>query len=286
MTKQISILSGKGGAGKTSVTASIIKMMDSVIAVDADVNASNLPILLPHQLRSTTDYFGMDIASVNHDLCTGCSACISACQFDAISQNDEGKIIIDSDCEGCSACGFVCPENAISMVKRKSGEWYVSSMQNGHLIHADLIPGEDNSGKLITRIRTAASAIAKENDIAYIIIDGPPGTSCQAISSITGADLVVAVIEESLSGWSDYRRLAELVQKFSIPHIVLLNKGGFSPDVREKITASVEEFDGHIIGSIPFDQKIPQALQELRSLADMDEYKGIIGELLENITES
>jgi len=286
MTRQIAILSGKGGAGKTSITASIIKMMDSVVAVDADVNASNLPILLPHRQQSTTDYFGMDIASVNHDLCTSCGLCVTTCQFDAISQDENGKIIIDSDCEGCAACAHVCPTNAITMVERKSGEWFVSDMENGSLIHADLIPGEDNSGKLITRIRTAASAIAKETNIAYIIIDGPPGTSCQAISSITGVDLVVAVIEESLSGLSDYRRLAELIQKFSIPHIVLLNKGGFSPEVKGKIVASVEEFGGRIVGSIPFDQKIPQALQELKSLADMNEYKNTINEILEQIVAS
>jgi len=284
MTRQISILSGKGGAGKTSVTASIIKMMNSVVAVDADVNASNLPILLPHQLQSTNDYFGMEIAFVNHDLCTKCGACVTTCQFDAISQDNSGKIVIDSDCEGCAACAHVCPTNAITMVERKGGEWYVSTQENGFLIHADLIPGEDNSGKLITRIRTAASAIAKENDIAYIIIDGPPGTSCQAISSITGVDLVVAVIEESLSGLSDYRRLAELIQKFSIPHIVLLNKGGFNREIEDRILQSVEEFGGRIVGSIPFDQKIPQALQELRSLADMDEYKGTISNVLKQIT--
>jgi len=286
MTRQIAILSGKGGAGKTSVTASIIKMMNSVVAVDADVNASNLPILLPHQQQSATDYFGMNIAKVDHSLCTQCGICISTCQFDAISQDATGKIIIDNDCEGCAACAHVCPTDAITMVERKGGEWYVSEQLNGYLIHADLIPGEDNSGKLITRIRTAASAIAKENDIAYIIIDGPPGTSCQAISSITGTDLVVAVIEESLSGLSDYRRLAELVQKFSIPHIVLLNKGGFNAAVKEKIVAAVEEFGGQIVGEIPFDQKIPRALQELRSLADMDEYKSIISELLKQITDN
>lgn len=284
MTRQIAILSGKGGAGKTSVTASIIKMMDSVVAVDADVNASNLPILLPHQQQSSTDYFGMNIANIDHSLCTQCGICVSTCQFDAITQDDKGKIIIESDCEGCAACAHVCPTDAITMVERKGGEWYVSEQLNGYLIHADLIPGEDNSGKLITQVRTAASAIAKENDIAYIIIDGPPGTSCQAISSITGVDLVVAVIEESLSGLSDYRRLAELVKKFSIPHIVLLNKGGFSAEVKEKIVRSVEEFGGQIVGLIPFDQKIPQALQELRSLADMDEYNGIIRKLLKQIT--
>jgi len=284
MTRQISILSGKGGAGKTSITASIIKMMDSVVAVDADVNASNLPILLPHAQQSTTAYYGMDIAQVDHDQCTGCGVCLTACQFDAISQNGEGRILIDSDCEGCAACAFVCPENAISMAKRKGGDWYVSSMNNGYLIHADLIPGEDNSGKLITKVRSEASAIAKEQNIAYIVIDGPPGTSCQAISSITGVDLVLAVVEESLSGLSDYRRLAELIQKFSIPHFVLLNKAGFSTEVENKIIRSADQFGGKVIGRVPFDHNIPQALQNLQSLADMDEYRETIAELLRQIT--
>ncbi len=286
MTQQIAILSGKGGAGKTSITASIIKMMESVVAVDADVNASNMPILLPHTQQSTTPYFGMDIAQVKHDSCTGCGACLNACQFDAISQNEAGRILIDSDCEGCAACAFACPENAISMVERKGGDWYVSTVDNGYLIHADLIPGEDNSGKLITKIRSEASALAKQQDIAYIVIDGPPGTSCQAISSVTGVNLVLAVVEESLSGLSDYRRLAELVQKFSIPHYVLINKAGFSVEVEKSIIQAAAEFDGKIIGRIPFDREIPTALQELQSLAEMDNYRGVIAELLEQMTSS
>ncbi|MDA3902612.1 MAG: ATP-binding protein, partial [Desulfuromusa sp.] len=266
MTQQIAILSGKGGAGKTSITASIIKMMDSVVAVDADVNASNLPILLPYSTQSTTAYYGMDIAQVDHNQCTGCGICVSTCQFDAISLNEDGKIVIDSDCEGCAACAFVCPVDAINMAARKGGEWYVSSIANGTLIHADLIPGEDNSGKLITKVRSEASAIAKEKNISYIVIDGPPGTSCQAISSITGVDLVLAVVEESLSGLSDYRRLADLIQKFSIPHLVLLNKAGFNAEVENNIVRAAAEFNGKIIGRIPFDRNIPLALQSLQSL--------------------
>lgn len=276
MTHQIAILSGKGGAGKTSITASIIKMMDSVVAVDADVNASNLPILLPHFPRSTSAYYGMDIAAVDQQKCTGCGACLSACRFDAVSMDTDGRVLIDSDCEGCASCAFVCPVDAISMVDRKGGDWYVSAIKNGYLVHADLIPGEDNSGKLITKVRNEASAVAKEHDIAYIIIDGPPGTSCQAISSITGTDLVLAVVEESLSGLSDYRRLAELVQKFSIPHFVLINKSGFSHEVEEKIVNAAREFEGTILGNIPFDTRIPEALQDLQSLSDMDEYEGTI----------
>lgn len=286
MTRQIAILSGKGGAGKTSITASIIKMMDSVVAVDADVNASNLPILLPYVLASTSAYYGMNIAQVDHDRCTGCGLCLSTCQFDAISQDKDGQVVIDSDCEGCAACAFVCPVNAISMVERKGGDWYVSSIANGHLMHADLIPGEDNSGKLITKVRNEASALAKEKNISYIVIDGPPGTSCQAISSITGVDLVLAVVEESLSGLSDYRRLAELINKFSIPHLVLLNKAGFNAAVENDIVAAAAEFKGMIIGRIPFDRNIPLALQDLQSLADMDDYKDFIVQIIEKIKSS
>ena len=170
------------------------------------------------------------------------------------------------------------------MVERKGGDWYISTIENGFLVHADLIPGEDNSGKLITKVRTEASLLAENKQIDYIIIDGPPGTSCQAISSVTGVDLVLAVVEESLSGLSDYRRLAELTQKFSIPHFVLLNKVGFSAEVEGNIVKAVDEFEGEIIGRIPFDSKIPQALQELKSLAEIDEYRDVIADIITYVT--
>ena len=285
MTRQIAILSGKGGAGKTSITASLIKLLDSVVAVDADVNASNLPILLPHRRESTQPYFGMDIAQVEHGKCTGCGACLPICKFDAISPTADGEISIADDCEGCASCAFACPHDAIRMVARQGGAHYLSSMGNGFLVHADLIPGQDNSGKLITRIRTEASAVAKQQDIAYIVIDGPPGTSCQAISSITGTDRILAVVEESLSGLSDYRRLAELINKFSIPHDVLINKAGCDPAIAERIELAAEEFGGRLSGRIPFDRKIPQALQNLQSPADMDDYKGILSDVLNRLLE-
>ncbi len=286
MTRQIAILSGKGGAGKTSVTASIIKMMASVVAVDADVNASNLPILLPHEPRSTTPYYSMDMAAVDRQKCTGCGACLAACRFDAVVRTEDGGIAIDADCEGCATCAHVCPVQAISMVERQGGDWYLSKIDNGYLVHADLIPGEDNSGKLITKVRNEASAVAKEHDIAYIVVDGPPGTSCQAISSITGTDLVLAVVEESLSGLSDYRRLAELVGKFSIPHFVLINKAGFNRKIEADIMAAAREFDGIVLGKIPFDRKIPAALQDLHALSDMPEYRDTIAGVLSRLQDT
>ncbi|MEJ2529223.1 MAG: ATPase [Gammaproteobacteria bacterium] len=280
MTHQIAILSGKGGAGKTSVTASIIQMIGSVVAVDADVNASNLPILLPHSLHSTTDYYSAGIATVDQQQCTFCGACLTTCNFGAISLSEDNEILISSDCEGCASCAFICPDDAINLVERKGGEWYVSSIANGYLVHAELIPGEDNSGKLITKVRNEASRLATEHAISYIVIDGPPGTSCQAISSITGTDLVLVVVEESLSGLSDYHRLAELIHKFTIPHFVLINKAGFSQDVENKIITAADRFNGTIIGRIPFDHKIPRALQKLQTISDIDEYKSLIARVV------
>lgn len=283
MTRQIAILSGKGGAGKTSVTAAIIKLLDRVVAVDADVNASNLPLLLPHQVQTREPYYGMDVALIDQEKCNGCIICSEACRFDAINRDSAGRVWVGSDCEGCASCLFSCPVDAISMVEHEGGEWYVSSMENGCLVHADLIPGEDNSGKLITKVRNQAAAVAKEQNIPYIVIDGPPGTSCQAISSITGTDLVLAVVEESLSGLSDYRRLAELIGKFSIPHFVLINKAGFSPEIESRIKTAAHEFGGTLVGRVPFDRSIPKALQGLQSLAEMDDYRSVIASVLEQL---
>ena len=283
--RQIVILSGKGGAGKTSITASLVKMIDHVVAVDADVNASNLPLLLPHTCLHTNPYNGMDIARINPQTCLSCGRCIDACRFNAIEQTGTERPVISGDCEGCARCSIICPAKAIAMVERKSGEWYTSTLGNGFLVHADLIPGEDNSGKLISRIRREAAAVAKDNQIPYIITDGPPGTSCQAISSLTGNDLVLAVVEESLSGLSDYRRLAELIGKFLLPHLVLINKAGFNEDIAQKIIQTINDYGGTLIGKINYDPDIPQALQNLQTLADLDKYRDLFKTILIKVLE-
>jgi len=283
--RQIVVLSGKGGAGKTSITASLVKMLDQAVAVDADVNASNLPLLLNHRRQGSQPYYGMDIARIEADQCTACGECLAACRFDAIVENPAGAPAITGDCEGCALCTFVCPTRAIGMTDRQSGEWYVSTLDNGYLVHADLVPGEDNSGKLITRIRREATAVAKDKNISYIITDGPPGTSCQAISSMTGNDLVLAVVEESLSGLSDYRRLAELVRKFSLPHLVLINKAGFNEDIDQQIIQSVNEYGGRLAGRIAFDPRVPEALQQLRTFADLESHQDFFKTLVARILE-
>ncbi len=283
--RQIVVLSGKGGAGKTSVTASLVKTLDQVIAVDADVNASNLPLLLNHSRQESQPYYGMDIARIDTDSCTACGHCMAACRFAAIRASAAGRPEITSECEGCALCTFVCPSGAISMTDRISGAWYISRLDNGYLVHADLIPGEDNSGKLITRIRREATAVAKDRNISYIITDGPPGTSCQAISSLTGNDLVLAVVEESLSGLSDYRRLAGLIKTFSIPHLVLINKAGFNEGIDRQIIQSVNEYGGTLVGRIAYDPKIPEALQQRQTFTDLKSYQELFKKLVTRILE-
>jgi MinD superfamily P-loop ATPase len=272
-------MSGKGGAGKTSFTAALVKLFPEVVAVDADVNASNLPILLRPEQMSSSDFFGMDIAKINQQICSGCGKCLEICAFGAIDSEGESLFKVNDDCEGCAACAWVCPQAAIDMVPHRSGQKYLSRIKNGFMVHADLVPGEDNSGKLIASIREEARALAEEQHLKFIVIDGPPGTSCQAISSLTGVQMVLVVLEESLSGLSDYKRLALLLEKFRLPHLVVVNKGGLSPEHGVRVAAAVAEHGGKIIARIPFDPEIPERLTRMETLLDMPDYLPVVEEI-------
>jgi len=283
MIRQIAVMSGKGGAGKTSVTAALLKLLPEVVAVDGDVNASNLPILLITKKLSENDFYGMDVAQVATENCTLCGRCTEICAFNAIAPDEQGNYSVNDECEGCAACAWVCPTKCISMVPHCSGTKYLSQLENGFLLHADLIPGEDNSGKLIASIREQAKKVATEKGLNVILIDGPPGTSCQAISSITGVDLVLVVLEESLSGLSDYQRLAKLIERFRIPHLVLLNKSGVDSELGKRIEGVVAENDGEIVGRIPFDMEIPRSLSRLETLLELSAYRPVIERLCEKL---
>jgi MinD superfamily P-loop ATPase len=280
---QVAVMSGKGGAGKTSFTAALLKLFPEVVAVDADVNASNLPILLEPERLADAIYYGMDVAEIAGDSCSGCGKCLDTCAFGAIDNSAEGHQEVNDECEGCAACAWVCPEQAIKMVPHISGRKYVSRITNGFMVHADLVPGEDNSGKLIASIREDARALAKEKQLSSIVIDGPPGTSCQAISSLTGVQMVLAVLEESLSGLSDYKRLALLLEKFRLPHLVVVNKGGLNPEVGERVEAAVAGHGGEIVARIPFDAEIPRSLARMETLLDMPAYRPVVEEVFRRI---
>jgi len=280
---QVAVMSGKGGAGKTSLTAALLKLFPEVIAVDADVNASNLPILLPHQTLAEADFRGMDVAQITTEACTKCGKCREICAFGAIEPLDAGLFTVNNECEGCAACAWVCPTKAVAMEPHISGHKYVSQIMNGYLVHADLIPGEDNSGKLIANIREDARQLAEEKQIATLVIDGPPGTSCQAISSLTGVQLVLVVLEESLSGLSDYRRLAQLLKKFRLPHLVVVNKSSLNTALSKEVKTTIVEHGGRLVASIPFDAEIPKHLARKETLFEMKAYRSVIEEIYQQI---
>lgn len=280
---QVAVMSGKGGAGKTSLTAALLKLFPEVIAVDADVNASNLPILLMPQQLAEAEYCGMDVAQIASATCTACGKCREICAFDAVDLFDTGEFKVNDECEGCAACAWVCPAKAVTMVPHISGHKYVSQIKNGYMVHADLIPGEDNSGKLIANIREDARQLAEEKQIATLVIDGPPGTSCQAISSLTGVQLVLAVLEESLSGLSDYRRLAKLLEKFRLPHLVVVNKSGLNPTLSTEVKTAIVEHGGRMVASIPFDAEIPKRLGRKETLLEMKAYRSVIEDVYRQI---
>ena len=282
--KQIAIMSGKGGAGKTSVSAALMQLLPAVIAVDGDVNASNLPILLkPQKKLSEQDFFSMDIAQISQQDCTDCGQCQKICAFAAIKNSSGSFSISENDCEGCAACAWVCLAQCIQMVPHSCGKKYLSLTDNGYLVHADLQPGADNSGKLIAAIREESRKLAVEKNFRLILIDGPPGTSCQAIASLTGVDLVLVVLEESLSGLSDYQRLATLMSHFRLPHQVVLNKVGSDEQVAGRIETAVTANHGTITARIPFDPAIPQALSRCESLLELPEYRPVIEDLCEKL---
>jgi len=280
---QVAVMSGKGGAGKTSLTAALLKLFPEVIAVDADVNASNLPILLMPQPLAEAEYCGMDVAQIAAEVCTACGKCRDICAFGAVEQRDSDLFTVNDECEGCAACAWVCPTKAVTMVPHVSGHKYVSQIKNGYMVHADLIPGEDNSGKLIANIREDARQLANDKQITTLVIDGPPGTSCQAISSLTGVQLVLVVLEESLSGLSDYRRLAKLLEKFRLPHLVVVNKSGLNPALATEVKSSIVEHGGRLVASIPFDAEIPKHLGRLETLLEMKAYRAVIEDVYHQI---
>ena len=254
--KQIAIISGKGGTGKTTVTASFAVLEENKIIADCDVDAADLHLLVTPSVTKKTDFYSGKTAVIDHALCVKCGKCEAVCRFNAIHDVEIDPIA----CEGCSFCSHICPQKAITMEDNLSGEWYVSSTKYGTLVHAKLKAGEENSGKLVEKVREASKDIAEQDGKELIIIDGPPGLGCPVISSITGVDAVVIITEPTVAGVHDLKRVSELSQHFGIKTFVCINKW----DVNRKKSVDIESFcdKKHIslLGKIPFDKTVVNAL--------------------------
>jgi len=260
MLRQIVVISGKGGTGKTVLTASFATLAKNKVMVDCDVDAADLYLLLHPKILEKHDFIGGKTASLNIDKCVQCNECVKVCRFDAIKKNGKTVIIDPISCEGCGLCSYVCPASAIRMEENISGKWFISDTKYGPFVHAKLGIAEDNSGKLVAKIRQEAKNIAEKEHLDYIIIDGPPGIGCPVIASLSGVNCALIVTEPTLSGMHDAERVMEVVRHFKIPVKLVINKYDLNISLTEQIEAFCKEKKVPVIGKIGFDKAVVESI--------------------------
>ena len=260
--RELVVVSGKGGTGKTTVSASLAALAQSPVMADCDVDASNLELLLSPTLNLREDFKGGSQAFMDKGKCVECGKCAEVCRFDAFNISDGEVILNQTDCEGCGTCAFVCPTGAIEMREVVGGEIFTSDTRFGPMVHARLKPGLGNSGKLATSVKTRARKIAAETGSKLIIVDGPPGVGCPAIASVTGATDVLAVTEPTLSGEHDLRRIIELCSHFKIPVTACVNKADLNIEMTERIERACLELGAKVGGRIPYDKTAIERARE------------------------
>lgn len=295
MTKpiEVTIISGKGGTGKTVLASSLAALVDDKIMADCDVDAPDLHLLLKPEVKKREIFIGSKLASIDAETCTACGRCLEVCRFGAVrsvSQGDGGSYEIDElACEGCGVCSWICPAEAISLSDSAGGEWFVSKTRFGGMVHANLGAAQENSGKLVSIVRREARKTAIAEGRRFVIIDGPPGVGCPVIASVAGADLAVIVSEPTLSGLHDLERTIQLTRHFGIKTVVVINKH----DLNGEMCLQIEEYLSNeaipLIGKIPFSMEVNKAIAAGMTVVEysksevskrMKEISGAITELL------
>lgn len=265
---EIVVLSGKGGTGKTSLSAAFATLGPKKTVADCDVDAANLYLILqPENLYEEAFTSGFK-AVINADACTNCGRCLLYCRFDAIRRINDQHLVSVTSCDGCKLCMMVCPANAIEMVASSKSHWNIGQFRNGTMVHARLAPGEDNSGKLVHVVREVASREAIEFENPTVVIDGPPGTGCPAISSVTGALRAVVVTEPTKSGLHDLKRILELIFSFKVQASVVINKFDLNLEMSDQISDFCTYVQVPVIGKIPFDPKVVLAMVHCKSIVE------------------
>ncbi len=278
--KEILILSGKGGTGKTTVAGALGFWLKDKVLVDADVDASNLPLLFPHQvIRQRPFRSGLE-AQKDPERCNNCGLCREKCRFGAI---DEDLEIDPLACEGCGVCAWFCPEEAINLVEKEVGQIFWAETEYGPMIYATLYPGEENSGKLVAEVKKEAHRWAEEKGLGYILVDGSPGIGCPVIASLSGADAVLLVAEPSLSGLHDLQRVAALLAHFKISAGLVINKADLNAEASQKLEEEARRLGIALLGKIPYDPSVFQALHQGQPLPAV--YRGPVLEALEGVYE-
>jgi MinD superfamily P-loop ATPase len=263
--KQLTILSGKGGTGKTSITASYAVLAKNAVVADCDVDAPDLHILLHPRIIKAEEFIGSKMAVIDKAKCVKCGLCQKNCNFGAINSDFEVDAIA---CEGCDLCRITCPVGAVSLIPRVSGKAYVSRTKCGFMSHALLNPGESNSGKLVTLVRQNAKILAEKNKLGLIIIDGSPGIGCPVIASITGVDAALVVTEPTLSGIHDLKRVLKLLNHFNIAAFVCVNMYDINTANTNKILRFCRENQIEVVGKIPFSSEVTQAMVNGKTIVE------------------
>ncbi|MBP2655716.1 MAG: CobQ/CobB/MinD/ParA nucleotide binding domain protein [Firmicutes bacterium] len=281
--KELVIVSGKGGTGKTSISAALAFLAPQKVIVDCDVDAANFHLVSGAVVRQTHTFTAGFEPVVDSKVCTQCGKCSDLCRFEAIRA---GVITASLNCEGCGVCAFNCPEHAISMQEKQAGQWFVSDTRFGSLIHAELGLAIENSGKLVSKVRQEAKRIAGVKKLPLVIIDGPPGIGCPAIAAISGANLALAVVEPSLSGMHDLQRLWELTRHFQLPLAVCINKATLNSTNTHTIIEWCNKQEVPIVGKIPYNDVFRNALQTEKTVMEIpnDEVQEQVLELWYNLS--
>ena len=265
---EITIISGKGGTGKTSLTGAFAHLAENHVICDLDVDAPDLHLLLNPEHRQVVEFYSGHYPVIDPERCTDCGDCLERCRFDAIHRSDDGPVIDLIACEGCKVCVHFCPEKAIDWFDRHCGQWYVSDTRFGPMVHALLFPGQENSGLLVSQLRKKSRELAEEQGLELILSDGSPGIGCPVISSLTGTDLAVIVTEPTPSGLHDLDRVAGLCDHFKIPVGVIINKCDLNPDVAESIGQWCAGREIGVLGRIEYDPAFTEAMVNRRVITE------------------
>lgn len=270
--KEIVVISGKGGTGKTSITASFGMMgAKNIVLADCDVDAADMHLLMQPDFAFAEDFYSGQVATIDQSNCINCGLCQDVCRFDAISVHNEQYIISPLDCEGCGYCARVCPTETIINNDLLSGQLYISNIKTGsQMVHARLGIGSDNSGKLVAKVKEEAKALAIKHQKDYILVDGSPGVGCPVVSSLSGANFVVLVTEPSVSGLHDLKRVYQLVKKFNIKAACIINKADVNVDKQANIKQFLEDEGIEHLADLPYDEDFTKAMTLGQTIVEYD----------------
>lgn len=268
---EIAVISGKGGTGKSSISASFATLGQPVVLADCDVDAANQYLLFNPLAEEKETYIGGYKAVIDPERCNGCLTCKNLCRFDAITTDNGQVVVSEINCDGCKLCERICPANAIHMEPNDKSLMLSGTFRYGKMVYGELAPGEENSGKLVNMVRAKAKQLATQNGITTVIIDGPPGVGCPVISSITGVDIIVVVTEPTLSGLHDMQRAIELVRKFKGKAFVIINKYDLNLEIAKKTEAWCKENGLEIAGRLAFNPQVVEAMVKAKTLIEYNE---------------